>query len=138
MEIVNSNSASLSNYEVLKHLQKIKESKIKHGGQLATITYETLHYLEEAQCKNQTAESIAACIKDLEPFNLNKSEKLMLVNTPPTTALEIQLMIEESEDRLTEEQVQQILNILVQHFPHIAPAKQDDNQEEEEEEENSD
>lgn len=28
-------------------------------------------------------------------------------------------MIEESEERLTEEQVEQILEIMAQHFPHI-------------------
>jgi hypothetical protein len=42
MEIVNSNSATLSNFEVMKHLQKIKDSRKKHKGQLATITYEVL------------------------------------------------------------------------------------------------
>lgn len=35
-------------------------------------------------------------------------------------------MIEESEDRLTEVQVQNILDILLEHFPHIAPAKNED------------
>lgn len=112
MEIISENAASLSNYEVFVHLQKIKESRKKQKGQLATITYETLRYLEETSCKNQNPEDITQCLKDLEEFNLNKSEKLMLVNTPPATPLEIQLMIEESEERLSEEQVQTILSIL--------------------------
>lgn len=37
---VNSNCATLCNHEVLKHLQKLKDSKRKQQGQLATITYE--------------------------------------------------------------------------------------------------
>lgn len=41
-------------------------------------------------------------------------------------------MIEESEERLTEEQVQQILDIVVKHFPHVqktAPEKTEDEEE---------
>lgn len=41
-------------------------------------------------------------------------------------------MIEESEDRLTEEQVEQILQIILQHFPHVTKVKSDNDQEEEE------
>lgn len=41
-------------------------------------------------------------------------------------------MIEESEERLSEEQVQQILDIVIKHFPHIQKDSQDklDNDEE--------
>ncbi|XP_060521984.1 DNA-directed RNA polymerase III subunit RPC9 [Cylas formicarius] len=120
MEIINSNSATLSNYEVFVHVQKIKAAKRKHQGQLATITYETLRYLEDTPCKHQNAKNVLDCLKALDPFNLNKSEKLMLINTPPTTPLEIQLMIEESEERLTEEQVSKILEIITEHFPFVA------------------
>jgi DNA-directed RNA polymerase subunit F len=126
---VNSNSATLSNFEVMKHLQKIKDSRKKHKGQLATITYETLRYLENTPCSQQTPEAIQQCLKDLEAFNLNKNEKLMLINSPPIMALEIQLMIEESEERLTEEQVEQILQIMLQHFPHIQKPQENDSQE---------
>ncbi|KAF5293780.1 hypothetical protein FQA39_LY03265 [Lamprigera yunnana] len=133
MEIINSNSAQLSNFEVMKHLQKLKggRKKEKRQGQLATITYETLRYLENTPCSKQTSESIVACLKDLEPFNLNKNEKLMLINSPPTTALQMQLLIGESEERITEEQVDTILNIIGQHFPHIQKSEEDNVENEE-------
>lgn len=35
-------------------------------------------------------------------------------------------MIEESEERLTEEQVEQILQIIAEHFPHVAKVKNED------------
>jgi hypothetical protein len=38
-------------------------------------------------------------------------------------------MIEESEERLTEEQVEQILQIMLQHFPHIQKPQENDSQE---------
>ncbi|KAJ8968642.1 hypothetical protein NQ314_002202 [Rhamnusium bicolor] len=129
MEIVNANCATLSNYEVLKHLQKVKESKMKHKGQLATITYETIRYLENAPCNDQSPQNITECLKALAPYNLNKTEKLMIINTPPTTALEIQLMIEESEERLTEEQVEQILDIITRYSPHVIKDKVEENEE---------
>ncbi|KAK5640962.1 hypothetical protein RI129_009509 [Pyrocoelia pectoralis] len=132
MEIVNSNSSQLSNYEVLKHLQQLKDGrkKDKRQGQLATITYETLRYLENTPCNQQTPETITTCLKALERFNLSKNEKLMIINLPPTTALEIQLMIEESEERLTEEQVNEILVIVAEHFPHVQKAEEKEEPEE--------
>jgi len=133
MEIVNANVAKLSNFEVMRHLQKVKDGrkKDKRQGQLATITYETLRYLENTPCQEQTPESITACLKAFEPFNLNKNEKLMMINSPPTTALEIQLMIEESEERLTEEQVQRLLQIIIEHFPYVQKAAEENADEEE-------
>lgn len=103
----------------MKHLQTIKDKRQKHKGQLATITYETLRYLENTPCGQQTEKSVAECLEQLKPFGLSKTEKLMIINNPPTTALEIQLMIEESEERLTEDQVKQILDIVVKNFPHV-------------------
>lgn len=35
-------------------------------------------------------------------------------------------MIEESEERLTEDQVDKVLEIIVQHFPHIAKIKNEE------------
>lgn len=78
----------------MRHLHRIKDGKKKHIGQLATITYETLRHLENGPSKHQSQESVKGCLKALEEFNLNKTEKLMIVNNPPTTALEIQLVHE--------------------------------------------
>ncbi|VEN63830.1 unnamed protein product [Callosobruchus maculatus] len=131
MEIVNSNCASLSNYEVLEHLQKVKDCRPKHKGQLATITYETLRYLENTPCKDQTEESIKECIKELAPFKLHKTELLIMINSPPVTPLEIQFIVEESEERLTEDQVQEILSIISKHFPHVQKTPQNEDEQSE-------
>lgn len=47
----------------------------------------------------------------IKPFKLTKSECMMLVNDPPTTPLHIQLLIDDSEERLTEEAVSQIIEL---------------------------
>lgn len=76
----------------MKHLQKIKDKRHKNRGQLATITYETLRYLENSPCKEQTSTAIANCGRDLQCYRLTKAEKLMIINHPPKTPLEIQLV----------------------------------------------
>lgn len=47
----------------------------------------------------------------VKPYKLTKAECVMLVNDPPTTPLHIQLQIEDSEERLTEEAVNQIVEL---------------------------
>lgn len=44
----------------------------------------------------------------------------MIVNDPPTSPLHIQLLVEDSEERLTEEQVKTVLEI-VQKWLNVTP-----------------
>lgn len=60
--------------------------------QLATITYQTIKYLEDTPCMKQTPEKIREFLKAMERFKLTKAEKLALLNICPTTPLEIQLV----------------------------------------------
>ncbi|XP_017770432.1 PREDICTED: DNA-directed RNA polymerase III subunit RPC9 [Nicrophorus vespilloides] len=131
MEIKNANVAMLSNFEVMSHLQKIKGQQTK--SQLTTITYQTSKYLETSPCSTQTVAGVVGILKALEPYNLNKKEKLIIINNPPATPLEIQLMIENSEERLTETQVEEILNLINKHIgkPEV-PAEPEEEEEEEE------
>ncbi|CAH0604946.1 unnamed protein product [Chrysodeixis includens] len=120
MEIVNVNAAALCNSEVMEMLQKLKDTtqkKHKREGYLATVIYETLHYLQDTECKNQTAESVEKFLKAMKKFKLTKTEKLMMLNTPPRTELEIQLIVQESEERLSEDDVSNIIDIINKLFP---------------------
>ena len=129
MEVVDECSSMLSNYEVFSLLQDIKSGKNgqkqpnKYLNQLATITYSTLKYLEGTPCNVQSAETIENFMKALAPFNLTKSEKLQLLNQRPTSAVEIQLIIEESEERLTEEQIEEVLEVIGTHLPDDQPGE---------------
>ncbi|XP_058444100.1 DNA-directed RNA polymerase III subunit RPC9 [Malaya genurostris] len=110
MEIINPNAAILTNFEVMSTLKNMKSSKKKHGlRNLATITYETVQYLEDTACKEQCSESIVEFLKAMKQFNLTKNECLMMINDPPGSALHIQIMIEDSDERLTDEQVNLII-----------------------------
>ncbi|XP_043273176.1 DNA-directed RNA polymerase III subunit RPC9 isoform X1 [Venturia canescens] len=117
MEVLKETAAHLSNYEVLEILKGLKSNKTqKSRNQLATITYQTVRCLEETPCKEQTPEKICSFLKAVETFNLTKSEKLMLLNLCPKTALEIQLIVEDGEDRLSEEEVESLLQVITEHF----------------------
>ncbi|NP_001136339.1 CGRP receptor component isoform X1 [Nasonia vitripennis] len=117
MEVLKECSAYLSNYEVLDILQSIKSNKKQKAlNQLATITYQTIRYLEDTPCKKQSPEKINSFLQALEPFKLTKCEKLTLLNQCPKNALELQLIIEDSEDRLTEEQFEALLKVIAEHL----------------------
>uniref|UniRef100_A0A1A9VUK8 DNA-directed RNA polymerase III subunit RPC9 n=1 Tax=Glossina austeni TaxID=7395 RepID=A0A1A9VUK8_GLOAU len=122
MEIVRPLYSPLCNLEVMEALKNIKDTKKKFGlRNLATITYETLQYLEESPCKYQNSKNIIEFLEEMEFYKLMPKECLMMINDPPTSALHIQLLIEDSEERLTEEQVNEILQISRKHFPGPPP-----------------
>lgn len=72
--------------------------------------------MEDGPCKTQSKESILEFMNAIKPFNLTKNECLMLINDPPTSALHIQLIIEDSEERLTEDQVSCLIEITQKHL----------------------
>jgi DNA-directed RNA polymerase subunit F len=146
MEIINKNSALLSNFEVYKLLKETKEIQdLKYNKSinqqnidkhLPTVVYESLKYLEKTACINYSKEIIEIFLKQSEKFKLTKVEKLQLLNQRPTTAVELQLLIENSEERFTIEQMDEILDFINNLLPGITKEEEEEEQIEGEEGEN--
>ncbi|GBN12495.1 DNA-directed RNA polymerase III subunit RPC9 [Araneus ventricosus] len=140
MEVIKDNAALLSNTEVLALLENLKSDlkgpkysvrltegqlsdKEKALQRLNTVVYETVKYLEEMPCATQTPESVRNFLTAIQPYSLTKAEKLQLLNMRPTSLVEIQLLIEESEERFNEDQMNEILAAIAETLP---PAPESD------------
>lgn len=146
MEIISKNASLLSNFEVFGLLQQTKEDlarkviekktnrhktnraicsvelqNINIDKHLPTVIYESLRFLEPTACVNQSTELIENFLKKLDArkteFNLTKIEKLQLINQRPISAVELQVLIEDSEERFTLEQMDELLDIVLESFP---------------------
>ena len=103
----------------MEHLKRI-QNKNYHSkmdtGQLPTITYEvffslkfqnytgsfinkivkilqTLKYLESMPCKNQSKKRIIEYMTQMKHLNFTEEQCVMLVNNPPTTLVQLHLVI---------------------------------------------
>lgn len=68
--------------------------------------------MENSPCKDQTQENIEKFIAEVKQFaKLTKSEILTMTNEPPLLPVHIQLIVEDSEERLTEAQVDELIEL---------------------------
>ena len=145
MEVVNKNVAFLSNCEVFDLLKQTKENialrllakksnnlnnsinnlsldkqNINVDKHLPTVVYESLRFLEKTACENQTPEIVAIFFQKLaerKEFKLTKVEKLQLINHRPASAVELQVLIEDSEERFTLDQMDDLLEFVMNNLP---------------------
>jgi hypothetical protein len=142
MEILNKNAAFLSNSEVYALLKQIKQDQaqklikkknlknqvdaqqldINIDKHLPTIVYESLRYLEKTPCIHQTStvvnEFLIKCEERKNEFKLTKIEKLQILNLRPSSAVELQYIIEDSEERFTIEQMDELLEFIQSNLPN--------------------
>ena len=82
-----------------------------------SLSAQVLSYLDERPCAEQSRESILNFVEELQKlssagnFELTDAEILQLVSNQPRSLVEIHLIVEECEERLTQEQVQTLLKL---------------------------
>ena len=77
--------------------------------EVRAITRQVIEYLEQGCAADQSRESIAEFMRAMEPFGLTQAEVLNLVNTRPRSLVEVHLIVEECEERLTQQQRTELL-----------------------------
>ncbi|KIH45728.1 RNA polymerase III subunit C17 [Ancylostoma duodenale] len=123
MEVLNGQVTLLTNFEVLNLVNEVKKQEDKkakndRSKHLSTVLYETTKYLKSTPAQEQSVESIEKLIRAVAPYKLTAAETMQLINLRPTTAAEIQLIVEESEERIkTEEKLEALVSTVVDCFP---------------------
>uniref|UniRef100_A0A0R3S6X1 DNA-directed RNA polymerase III subunit RPC9 n=1 Tax=Elaeophora elaphi TaxID=1147741 RepID=A0A0R3S6X1_9BILA len=116
MEVLDPRHTVITNAEVLRLLQSRRKEqnelpKDQRSKILGTVIYETSKYLQGTPVVAQRNVDIEKFIRAATPFKLTAIEILQLINLRPVTAIEIQLIVEECEERLNEEQVESLLAV---------------------------
>jgi hypothetical protein len=133
MEILDSNAALISNWEILHHLQSQKAKRSSDSSQkakiqqnLRTLEFEIIQYLKDpafSKCSKHTKQQISLFLSQFKDIPLKKAEKLQILNMHPESLLDLHLIIEECEERFTEEQLNDMLtSISILFAPPPPPA----------------
>ena len=153
MEVINARASTLTNFEVLSFLKHQKDSikppkgKREKGSKhqkvnksLLTVTLEALSWLENSPAGAQEEDHIKSFVnrlsemcKDNKDVNgrslqLSKEEVVQLINHRPCSAVEIQLLLDNSEERFSEDQVDKLLEIVDECLP-APPQDEEENEE---------
>lgn len=127
MKVETAREKFLTNFEVYEHLNEVRERakathQVAQTQNLDTIAIEIQSYLRERPTANpefaQSQESITAFLKALhqEGFELEKAERLQLVNSAPSSEPVLYNLIEDCEQRFPEDRVQRLLELVQEHL----------------------
>ncbi len=135
MHVIKANAGLLSNYEVyllLKQEHTTRSQKLMATSQAAdfqdlyTVEFEAIRYLETSSpAVHQTPEHISAFLKAVEPFRLTKAEKLSLLNMRPVAVVELFMIVDECETRLSADEIDQLLQTIQTYLPLPVAAEED-------------
>ncbi|CAG8473055.1 9260_t:CDS:2 [Racocetra fulgida] len=95
------------------------DPNVKFAESLKTIQFEVIQNLSSQQSPSstQTPEQIEATLTNLKRYNLTKSEKLQLINLRPQSIAELELIIEDCEDRFEMDTLREMIYIVGSKLP---------------------
>merc|ERR1712013_177673 len=106
--------------------------KTKVNKSLLTVTLEAIKTLEETAAGQQEEHHVremALQLGDLcreQNISLSKHELVQLANLRPQSAVDIQLLIENSEERLNDQQVEEVLRVVGETLPGPPDPEEED------------
>ncbi|KAJ6441788.1 RNA polymerase III, subunit C17 [Purpureocillium lavendulum] len=138
--VIESQAAVLSNYEVFQHLvdqrQRYKSKKRRGPPNLENVVKELLQYLREApgplsqEPTTYTPESIAQLLERLRHYELSKGELVMILNLRPSSVIGLNTVVEDMSERFTEDQQQEMVDIIAEVLGQFETAEPDEGQDE--------
>eukprot|EP01094_Clydonella_sp_ATCC50884_P012768 TRINITY_DN2304_c0_g1_i2.p2 TRINITY_DN2304_c0_g1~~TRINITY_DN2304_c0_g1_i2.p2 ORF type:complete len:118 (-),score=41.93 TRINITY_DN2304_c0_g1_i2:103-456(-) len=115
----------LTNYEVYELVSRDRADRVqkKQGDKqlhnLRVIQSQVIRHLEARGTNLESREFIRECFGRLknEPYLLSSDEVLHIVNVLPKSAAEIHLLVSNCSERLSDEQVEEILELVSLQAP---------------------
>eukprot|EP00882_Tetradesmus_deserticola_P001150 GHRQ01001245.1.p2 GENE.GHRQ01001245.1~~GHRQ01001245.1.p2 ORF type:complete len:135 (+),score=51.47 GHRQ01001245.1:196-600(+) len=117
MKIIELNAGLLSNHEVAQVLRERGADPSAGLNTRATASEKTVYeyLLSQAGCI-KSREELQALIDDLKPFGLARAELAQVINLAPASAVEVHLVVEDCEERLSEQQVEALTAVVARHL----------------------
>ncbi|KAI6092896.1 RNA polymerase II [Hypoxylon rubiginosum] len=136
MKILEAQSAVLTNVEVYTFLndqeKQYQKQDRKGPANLETLRKEVLEYFAEPpgplSQKPQPfdAAAIPVLFKKLRGYQISKGEFIMLFNVRPANVAVLNTVIEDMEERFSEENQEEILNIIAETLGQFPPKEDND------------
>jgi DNA-directed RNA polymerase subunit F len=116
MKILRANAGVLTNSEVLGVLaDRGCGGNLPNSRSLACEKMVYSHLLEHSAGR-RSSEELGAFMEALAQFDLTRIEQLQLINLLPGSLVEVHLIVEQCEERLAEEQVEKLLELVQTHL----------------------
>ncbi|XP_049932119.1 uncharacterized protein LOC116249222 isoform X1 [Nymphaea colorata] len=121
MKIKEKKSGILTNFEVLEHL-KSRGATLDPFGSLSMARRsecKVFDYLAQTSAATQTRERISEFLQRSEKYKLTSAEKVQVINLSPSRPVELDgvMIVPEVENRMTDDEVNEFLNLVVELLP---------------------
>ncbi|KAI1826931.1 HRDC-like protein [Xylaria intraflava] len=131
MRILEAQNAVLTNAEVYTFLtdqaQQYQAQKRRGPSNLETLRGEVIKYFEtfpgplSQKPLPYDVSSIPVLLKRLHPYNITRGECIMVINMRPTTTAALNAVLEDMGQRFTEQQQEEIINIVIEVLGEFPP-----------------
>ncbi|KAL8481663.1 hypothetical protein ACS0TY_027971 [Phlomoides rotata] len=119
MKILDSKAGALTNFEVLDLLRS-RGAGTDPTRVIASVSpseFKVFDYLENSAACNQTREIIQKFVDVCKKFDLAKAEILNIINTRPSSAVEVYQIIEDCDIRMEEDTIHELVETINQILP---------------------
>lgn len=116
MKIIEEQSSLLTNIEVIHALREREADKQAVVSKALPSEIKAHDSLVQYAGTVQSREDLQKFLEAIKDYNLTKAELVQIVNLKPTSLVEIYLCVEQCEDRLSEDRIEELLQLIQGHL----------------------